>query len=113
MLAKTEEANLNFEKVNLLEKEKKDLMVERDKMKDRIKRLKMKRGKFDIAEKVCKNCSKDFLESENFNWSCRIHRSQYSGEIWWCCGKAGFEQAGCKYSKHESKEEEDEENDEG
>lgn len=60
---------------------------------------------------MCKNCAKDYIEKENFNWSCRTHRSEYSGEIWWCCGKEGKDQPGCKYSKHESKEEEDDEDD--
>ena len=40
------------------------------------------------------------MESENFNWSCRTHRSEYSGEIWWCCGKTGKESLGCKFGKH-------------
>lgn len=29
--------------------------------------------------------------------------------MWWCCGKRGKDQAGCKFSKHESKEEGDDE----
>jgi hypothetical protein len=24
--------------------------------------------------------------------------------MWWCCGKRGKDQAGCKFSKHESKD---------
>ena len=27
--------------------------------------------------------------------------------MWWCCGKPGKEAPGCKYSKHVSKEDED------
>jgi len=27
--------------------------------------------------------------------------------MWWCCGKANKEAPGCKYSKHVSKEDED------
>lgn len=27
--------------------------------------------------------------------------------MWWCCGKRGKDQPGCKYGKHESKEEDD------
>ena len=26
--------------------------------------------------------------------------------MWWCCGKQGKEQPGCKFSKHESKDDE-------
>lgn len=31
--------------------------------------------------------------------------------MWWCCGKRGKEALGCKYSKHVSKEDEDEQGD--
>lgn len=87
MKKKTEEANDAFEQKVTLEKEKKLLIAEREKMKERIKKLKQRKGRFDIAQKVCKNCGKDYLEKENYNWSCRTHRSEFSGEIWWCCGK--------------------------
>ena len=61
----------------------------------------------------CRNCGKEFHEKENFNWSCRTHRSDYGGEMWWCCGKRGNTQPGCKFAKHECKDEdeEDDEND--
>ena len=80
-------------------------------MIDRIKKLKMRRGKFDEGSKVCKKCSKDFMEKENFNWSCSTHQSEFSGEMWWCCGKNAKEARGCKFSKHE-KQDEDEDEDE-
>ena len=104
----TDKANDYFEKNTLLEKEKKNLIIDREKMKERVKKLKMRRGKIDDQEKVCKNCGKDYIETENYNWSCRTHRSEFSGEIWWCCGKNTPDAQGCKYSKHESKEDEDE-----
>jgi len=103
-----EHINELWEKQNVLEREKKNLIAEREKMRDRLKKLKQRKGKFDVAQKTCKNCGKDFIEKENFNWSCRTHRSEWSGEIWWCCGKDNKDQPGCKYAKHESKEEEDE-----
>ena len=28
--------------------------------------------------------------------------------MWWCCGKSSKEAAGCKFSKHESKEDDEE-----
>jgi len=27
--------------------------------------------------------------------------------MWWCCGKTGKDMPGCKFRKHESKEDED------
>mmetsp|Transcript_37135 Transcript_37135/g.56994 ORF Transcript_37135/g.56994 Transcript_37135/m.56994 type:complete len:113 (+) Transcript_37135:1954-2292(+) len=31
--------------------------------------------------------------------------------MWWCCGKRGKNEPGCKFSKHESKEDDEEEED--
>lgn len=89
------------------EKQVKQLSDERDKLKERIKKIMAKKGNFDQSQKTCKNCSKDYDEKENFNWSCRVHSSEFGGEMWWCCGKKGKEQAGCKFSKHESKDDEE------
>lgn len=89
------------------------MISEREKMKERIKKLKLKKGRFDVQQIVCKNCGKDYLEKENFKWSCRVHRSEFSGEIWWCCGKENRDAQGCKFSSHQSKEEEEDEADAG
>jgi hypothetical protein len=68
-----------------------------------------KRFLVDKDEKLsCKFCGLDFVESENFNWSCRTHRSEYSGEMWWCCGKLNKEALGCKFQKHILREDLDE-----
>ena len=94
------------------DKQIKTLADERDKMRQRIVKLKLRKGKFDYGLKMCKFCGKEFHEKENFNWSCRTHRSaEYGGEMWWCCGKRGKDQPGCKFSKHESKEDDDEDED--
>ncbi len=58
---------------------------------------------------MCRNCGKDFNEKENFNWSCRTHYSEFGGEVWWCCLKKGQKALGCKFDKHDGKEQEDEE----
>ena len=73
----------------------------------RIQKLIQRKGKFDSGFKTCKNCNKEYNEKENFNWSCRVHTSDYGGELWWCCGRVGKETLGCKYGKHESKDDED------
>lgn len=58
-----------------------DLLSEQyDRVRDKITSYKVNRNG-EIEEKVCNNCKKFFLESENFNWSCSIHGSQYSGQI--------------------------------
>ena len=57
----------------------------------RITRMKKTRFISVDASKTCKLCGADYLESENFNWSCRTHKSEFSGEIWWCCGKTNKE----------------------
>ena len=38
-----------------------------------------------------------------------MHRSEFSGEIWWCCGKENKDAPGCKYASHQSKEEDEDE----
>lgn len=82
------------------------LMEEKDKQKERIARLIKKKGNFQSSIKTCKNCGNDYTEKENFNWSCRVHQSDWGGEMWWCCGKRGKDQPGCKFNKHESKDDE-------
>jgi hypothetical protein len=56
--------------------------------------------------KTCKQCTNEYNEKENFNWSCRVHQSEWGGEMWWCCGKRIKDAPGCKFNKHVSKEDE-------
>ena len=95
-----------------MQKTVKQLGLEKEKSKLRIQKLIQRKGKFDSGFKTCKNCGKEYPEKENYNWSCRMHQSDYGGEMWWCCGKIGKDQPGCKFSMHESKDDEDEETNE-
>jgi hypothetical protein len=61
------------EKVRI-EKQFNQVTNERDKLRIKISRLKMKKKNVDLNQKICKNCSREYLENENFNWSCRTHR---------------------------------------
>ena len=79
---------------------------ERDNLKDRIQKMKNKRLRVDINQKICKKCGKDFLENENYNWSCRTHPSEYNAMYWWC-GKTKKDAQGCTIGKHESRDDED------
>ena len=47
--------------------------MEREKIKQKIIKMK-KRRNVDFNQKICKKCGKEYLETENFNWSCRTHR---------------------------------------
>ena len=61
-------------------------------MKNRFIKFKKRKGKMDLGYKTCKNCMLEYLEADNYNWSCKTHYyNNYSGEeeIWWCCGKRG------------------------
>lgn len=107
-----EEAAKFQEEFQKSDKVVKVLQNERDKMRQRIQKLKNRRN-YNINQKICKLCGKEYLEKENFNWSCRTHRSEYGGEMWWCCGKTSKDAPGCKFSKHFSKEDEDEDAVEG
>lgn len=96
---------------NRVEKQNKQLLMEREKMKQRFIRLKNRRFKMDQNQKICKKCAKEYNEKENYNWSCRTHQSEWGGEMWWCCGKSDKENPGCKFSKHECKEDDEDEGD--
>ena len=80
-LSTQEEDIMNLTRTNKLQQ------FEIAKAKERMIKMKNRRGKIDLGIKLCKNCTKEFHESDNFNWSCKTHKSDYGGEMWWCCGK--------------------------
>jgi hypothetical protein len=82
------------------------LQIERSFMNRVILKLKDRKGTVDV--KICKKCNKEYKEKDNFNWSCCTHQSDYSGEIWWCCGRTEKDARGCKYAKHMKQPDEDE-----
>jgi hypothetical protein len=91
-----------------LEKRHKMMTEEQDKARLKLRHLRNKRKTFGgMEEKICRNCGRPFYDSDNFNWSCRIHFSQFGGEMWWCCGKEGQNAGGCRLSKHQCKEDEE------
>lgn len=61
---------------------------------------------------MCKNCGVEFNERDNYNWSCKTHVNEYSGEMWWCCLKKGPRAPGCRVGKHESKDDDDDDEEE-
>ena len=63
------------------EKQCKDLLNERDKMKQRFVKLKNRKGKVDLGIKTCAKCNNEFREKENFNWSCKQHIYPYSDDV--------------------------------
>lgn len=93
-------------KVETLENNCKILSDEYDKLRKRMKQAKF-RYQGEDTERVCVNCKKLYNEEENFNWSCKVHTSQF-GEFWWCCGKTDKNALGCKALKHESMEDQKE-----
>lgn len=77
---------------------------ERDCLKQHFSKMMARQSKWSNSDqRICKLCSKEYSEKENFNWSCRIHTSDWGGEMWWCCGKRGKENTGCKFQKHQIK----------
>ena len=78
------------------------------KIKERYKKLRSRRFiNNGPTLQTCLKCGKDYNETENYNWSCRMHQSQYSGEMWWCCGKTNKDANGCKFSKHQPRTDKD------
>ena len=55
------------------DREYRKLNEEKDKLRIRVQKLIAKKGNFSKQEKTCKNCTKEFNEKENYNWSCRTH----------------------------------------
>ena len=108
-LQKTEDEREKLRlRVEESEKKFKDLSDEYEKLRHKMKQYRQRRKQFgEEEEKVCRHCQRVYLESENYNWSCRRHPNEYSGEIYWCCGKRSRDALGCKTSKHESKEDEE------
>ncbi|KAF4716488.1 hypothetical protein FOZ63_001837 [Perkinsus olseni] len=102
-----EEMNAIRKERDKMEKRMKDLQEDRDKLKQRLKKYYARRRLFELDQRTCKNCNKEYMESGNFNWSCRTHQSEFGGELWWCCGKPGKDATGCKFAKHESKDEDE------
>lgn len=91
---------------NLLDKTKKDLDLLNHEYVMARRRISMLQP--TAAEKICVNCKKAFKDEDNFNWSCKVHLSEYSGNAWWCCGKSDKLDEGCSITKHISKDEDEE-----
>ena len=72
-----------------------------------MQKLINRKGKFDAGIKTCNTCKIDYMEKENYNWSCRIHKSPWGGEMYFCCGKTNKEAPGCLVTKHEAGDGED------
>lgn len=56
-----------------LEKKCRQLLDDKEKLRQRIMAMRMKNSA-NVSQKLCKNCSQEYTEAENFNWSCRTHR---------------------------------------
>lgn len=95
------------EKLASLEKSYKETSEELNKMRKKLRSF--RQSNRETEEKICKLCNRIYFENENFNWSCKTHLGKYSGEMYWCCLKAGKDAAGCYVSKHEPKNEEEDE----
>ena len=80
---KNTELENKVEEYEKLDKNHRIISNERDKLKDRIQKLRNKRMRVDVNQKLCKKCGKDFLENENYNWSCRTHTSEFN-VMYWC-----------------------------
>ena len=80
-LSKTIEERESLKDKNLdLEKKFSDLSEELKKLRTK---LKQKPAFLDLeVEKFCSKCQKTYFEHENFNWSCRTHQNQYSGNMY-------------------------------
>lgn len=58
-----------------------------------------------FAELICQNCKQMYKETDNFNWSCRFHKCEYTDNVYWCCGNSVKGSVGCVIGKHQCIEE--------
>ena len=42
--------------------------------------MKNRKGKIDLGIKNCKKCHGEYLEKNNFKWSCNYHLLDWGGE---------------------------------
>ena len=70
MLIEKEKLKNELEKSN---KKSNLLFDENLKLRQRIQRIKNKRFRIEDNQKICKKCTREYLEKENFNWSCKTH----------------------------------------
>ena len=54
--------------------------MEISKFKERMIKMKARKGKIDLGIKICRNCTKEYHEKENMNWSCKRHVLDYGGD---------------------------------
>lgn len=102
----TIEGSLLLKSKNYMNRKFQNFTDEYLKMKNKLEQItdNNKKSNEKVTEKLCGTCGKLFLEHENFNWSCRIHISTWSGKMYWCCGKTLKKSLGCKLQKHFCKE---------
>ena len=113
---KIEEEKTKYIRQNAIEQQTKSqrqiaaLTSELEAFKKKVVSLQQKKS-VDINQQFCCLCKQEFIEKQNFNWSCCTHRSEWGGTMWWCCGKTNQNAKGCKYQKHVCKQTQDERED--
>jgi hypothetical protein len=96
-------------KFNEIAKKLDDFDLEYDKIKKKIREVKAKnRTNADNEEKFCSFCKQMYTERENYNWSCKVHTSEWNGTNYWCCGATKQISSGCQTSKHRSNDDQEE-----
>ena len=96
------------------EKQKNQALLKQvDSLSSEIKSLKKRFVKTSpslnkFKELVCQNCKQMYMERENFNWSCKYHKCEYSDNVYWCCGNTFKTSIGCVIGQHQCVEEMDE-----
>lgn len=104
-----EVSQLREEKENLLESSE-EAKKRLNEATEELKTLKTRQRKSKVIksygdEKFCVNCLQVYKDQDNFNWSCRTHKSQFSENRYWCCNAEGKNAPGCMFSKHSTNEE--------
>lgn len=94
-----------------LSKQYESLTQEHSRLRTKVKHIRLKRSQSHMEEKLCRSCHKAFYENDNFNWSCSTHSSEFSGELWWCCGRSSKDAPGCRKAKHICRDDDEQDED--
>jgi hypothetical protein len=91
-----QEIELSIKKYENLKKSTKILSDSYEKVHKLIAKLEKPKEK----EKICTNCNKTYIITDNFNWSCKRHTGIWNGKSYWCCSNDKKDSPGCIISFH-------------
>lgn len=100
----TVESKRTKDSIESLEKQNNYLDIEYEKIKTTYKttRRHTKAKSLTNLPEWCQHCGNQYIEYENYDWSCKKHISAFFKGFYWCCGQTKRNAPGCAKTKHVS-----------